>query len=69
MIAPSAVAAAGEMYTDAEGLKPFPLPEAMTLEDISAAVAEYAQAASNAVAAQANDKAAQANERAANRSR
>ena len=51
MIAPSAVAAAGEMYTDAEGLKPFPLPEAMTLEDISAAVAEYAQAASNAVAA------------------
>ncbi len=51
MIAPSAVAAAGEMYTDAEGLKPFPLPEAMTLEDITAAVAEYAQAASNAVAA------------------
>jgi len=51
MIAPSAVAAAGEMYTDAEGLKPFPQPEAMTEEDIRVTIAEYAQAATNAVAA------------------
>jgi len=51
VIAPSAVAAAGEMYTDAEGLKPFPVPEAMTMEDITATIAEYAQAARNAVAA------------------
>lgn len=29
MIAPSAVAAAGEMYTDAEGMKPQPVPEAI----------------------------------------
>jgi len=51
IIAPSAVAASGEMYTDADGLKPLPVPEAMTLVDISAAVAEYARAAENAVEA------------------
>ncbi len=51
VIAPSAVAAAGEMYTDAAGLKPFPVPEAMTVDDITATIAEYAQAARNAVAA------------------
>jgi N-ethylmaleimide reductase len=51
MLAPSAVAAAGEMYTDAEGLKPHPVPQAMTESDIEAAIAEYVQAAKNAVAA------------------
>ncbi len=51
VLAPSAVAAAGEMYTDADGLKPFPVPEAMSGDDISAAIAEYAEAAKNAVAA------------------
>jgi len=51
VIAPSAVAASGEMYTDAGGMKPFPVPEAMTLEDIKATVAEYVQGAENAVAA------------------
>ena len=51
VLAPSAVAAAGEMYTDAEGLKPHPVPQAMTEADIKAAIAEYAQAAKNAVAA------------------
>lgn len=51
VIAPSAVAASGEMYTDADGLKPFPVPEAMTADDIRVVVAEYAQAAKNAVAA------------------
>ena len=51
VIAPSAVAAAGEMYTDADGLKPFPVPEAMSGDDISAAIAEYADAARNAVLA------------------
>jgi N-ethylmaleimide reductase len=51
VIAPSAVAASGEMYTDAEGMKPFPLPEAMTRDDIGATIAEYARAAKNAVAA------------------
>ncbi len=51
VIAPSAVAASGEMYTDAEGMKPFPVPEAMTADDIKVAIAEYADAAKNAVEA------------------
>lgn len=51
MLAPSAIAAAGEMYTDAEGMKPHPVPAAMTEADIKATIAEYVQAAKNAVAA------------------
>jgi len=50
MLAPSAVAAAGEMYTDAEGMKPHPAPQEMTEADIKSAIAEFAQAAKNAVA-------------------
>ena len=50
-LAPSAVGAAGEMYTDAEGLKPFPVPQAMTEKDIHATLAEFVQGAQNAVAA------------------
>jgi N-ethylmaleimide reductase len=49
--APSAVAAAGEMYTDAEGLKPNAMPQAMTEADIKTAIDEFTQAAKNAVAA------------------
>ena len=51
VIGPSAIAAAGEMFTDAEGLQPNALPEAMTEADITATVEEFAQAASNAMAA------------------
>ncbi len=51
LLAPSAVAASGEMYTDAEGMKPFPVPEAMTADDIRVAIAEYAEAAKFAVEA------------------
>ncbi len=51
ILAPSAVAAAGEIYTDAEGLKPHPVPAAMTAADLDAAIGEFAQAAKNAVAA------------------
>jgi len=51
VVAPSAVAAAGEMYTDAEGMKPHPVPHAMTEAEIRATIEEYAQAARNAVAA------------------
>lgn len=51
MLAPSAVAAAGEMHTDAEGMKPHPLPTAMTKADIDQTIEEYAQAARNAVKA------------------
>jgi len=51
IVAPSAVAAAGEMYTDAEGPQPHPTPKAMTEADIRTAIEEFAQAARNAVAA------------------
>lgn len=51
ILAPSAVAASGEMYTDAEGMKPHPEPKAMFEEDIKTTIAEYVQAAKNAISA------------------
>jgi N-ethylmaleimide reductase len=51
VLAPSAIGAAGEIYTDAEGPKPHSVPKAMTEADIKTAVGEFAQAAKNAVAA------------------
>ncbi|MGD9387608.1 MAG: alkene reductase [Gammaproteobacteria bacterium] len=51
VLAPSAVAADGQMYTDAAGLQPLPVPEAMTAEDLAAAQAEFLQGAENAIAA------------------
>jgi N-ethylmaleimide reductase len=51
VVAPSAVAAAGTMYTDAAGMQPHPVPQAMTDAYIKATIAEFAQAAKNAVAA------------------
>ena len=51
VVAPSAVAAQGQMYTDAEGMKDFVAPRAMSDADLKHAVAEFAQAAKNAVAA------------------
>lgn len=51
VLAPSAVAAKGEMYTDAEGMKALPTPKAMTEADIKHAIGEFVQAAKNAVAA------------------
>lgn len=51
VLAPSAVAAAGEMFTDAEGMKPQPVPQAMTDADIRSTQQEFVQAAKNAVAA------------------
>ncbi|HEY5291500.1 MAG TPA: alkene reductase [Burkholderiales bacterium] len=51
VLAPSALAAAGEMFTDAEGMKPNAMPQAMTEADIKATIGEFAQAAKNALAA------------------
>ena len=51
VLAPSAVASDGEIYTDAEGMKPFPVPKTMNAEDIKSTIAEFAQAARNAVTA------------------
>lgn len=51
VLAPSAVAATGEMYTDAEGMKSQPVPQAMTDADLRDTLQEFVQAAKNAVAA------------------
>jgi N-ethylmaleimide reductase len=51
VLGPSAIAAAGDIYTDAEGMKQNALPQAMTEADIKTAVEEYVQAAKNAVSA------------------
>ncbi len=48
VLAPSAIAAAGDIYTDAEGMKQNALPEAMTQADLDTTRAEFAQAAKNA---------------------
>ena len=51
VLAPSAVAAEGEMYTDAKGMQPHPTPREMTGAEVSAAVEEFVHASRNAVAA------------------
>lgn len=51
ILAPSAISAAGEMWTDAQQLQPEPVPEAMSEQDIQQTIAEFAQGARNAVAA------------------
>jgi len=51
VLGPSAVVAAGEMYTDAEGMKANAMPAAMTEADIKATIEEFVQAAKNAVLA------------------
>ncbi len=51
VLGPSAIQAAGEMYTDAKGMQPNATPQAMTDADIKTAVTEFAQAATNAMTA------------------
>ncbi|QDE72630.1 alkene reductase [Myxococcus xanthus] len=51
IVAPSAVRPEGQMYTDPEGLQPYPVPEAMTDADLRATREELVQAARNAVEA------------------
>jgi N-ethylmaleimide reductase len=51
VIAPSALAAPGEMWTDSSGMQPYPVPGEMTEADIHQAIAEFAQAAKNAIEA------------------
>ena len=47
-VAPSAIAAKGGMWTDAQGMQPLTTPEALTVEEVRALVAEFAQAVRNA---------------------
>ncbi|GAB5604413.1 alkene reductase [Sideroxyarcus sp. TK5] len=51
IVAPSAQALAGDMWTDSDGMQPYPVPTEMSGEDIATAIAEYAQACRNAIAA------------------
>jgi N-ethylmaleimide reductase len=51
IVAPSAVKAPGEMWTDAKGMQDFPTPKAMTADDIVSTQAEYVTAAKNAMEA------------------
>ncbi len=51
ILAPSAVAAPGEMWTDSNGQQPHPVPTAMSEADIAQAIAEYAAAAKLAIKA------------------
>ncbi len=51
LVAPSAITAPGEMYTDAKGPQPHPEPRAMSKDDIRAAIDEYVQASVNAIRA------------------
>ena len=50
-VAPSAVKADGEMYTDTKGMMPHETPRAMTLEDIEKAQMEYVNASENLIRA------------------
>jgi N-ethylmaleimide reductase len=49
MVAPSAIAASGQMYTDQEGMKDHPVPREMTEADIARARDEYVTASKNAI--------------------
>ena len=51
ILAPSAVKAAGQMWTDAAAMQDFPVPKAMTTEDLVSTKAEFVSAAKNAIAA------------------
>jgi N-ethylmaleimide reductase len=51
VLAPSAVAAPGEMYTDARGMQPHPAPRAMTDAEVRHAIDEYVTASRNAISA------------------
>jgi N-ethylmaleimide reductase len=51
LFAPSAVKAEGTMWTDADGLQPYPMPRALETSEIPAVIEEYAQATRNALGA------------------
>ena len=51
IMAPSAVQAKGQMWTDASQMQDFPIPVAMTQEEIQTTKQEYVDAAKNAIAA------------------
>ena len=50
-LAPSAIQAKGEIYTDAAGMAAHDMPEELTLTEIKQTVADFGQAAANAIEA------------------
>jgi N-ethylmaleimide reductase len=51
LIAPSAIASSGQMYTDSQGMQDLPVPRAMTAEDIINTKKEFMKSAINAITA------------------
>lgn len=52
VVAPSAVAIESEkIFTDSQGLQPYPVPRVMTGADVAGVIQEYVTAANNAIAA------------------
>lgn len=51
VIAPSAIAANGQIYTDQAGMQDHPTPRALTTEEVKQTVQEFVKAAQNAVEA------------------
>lgn len=51
ILAPTAVKAAGQMWTDSKQMQDFPVPKAMTAEDLEKTKAEFVAAAKNAMEA------------------
>ncbi|BBF83946.1 NADH:flavin oxidoreductase [Aquitalea magnusonii] len=51
VLAPSAIAVAGELWTDASGMQPYPVPVEMSEADIAQSIAEYAASAKLAMQA------------------
>jgi N-ethylmaleimide reductase len=49
ILAPSAVKPAGQMWTDSEQMQDFPIPKAMSAEELTLTKAEYVSASKNAI--------------------
>jgi len=47
-VAPSAITARGEIYTDQQGMQPFDEPQALSTEEVQAVIEDYRQATANA---------------------
>jgi len=54
VLAPSPIAAPGQIHTDAAGMQPYPVPSEMTVAEIHTAIAEFAHAARSAIVAGAD---------------
>lgn len=51
VLAPSAIAVPGEVWTDSDGMQPYPVPQEMSETDIAESIAEYVASAKLAIRA------------------